>query len=172
MLALLDDLLELLLSLLPGVLPRLFVPFRWWRLTLPALLALLALVSVLALLGVLVLLRTRGLLMGWLEGAVFVLSHLVDLELLGLITELGAVDCLVGTEELLGIADLVVFKEGGGLGDTVGIEGPVDARDMLGFEDLAGGEGMVGTKGLVVLKVTVDMKALDDHLVVFHCVKS
>lgn len=167
-LTLLGDLLECL-PLLPGVLPRLCVPFRWWRLTLPALLVLLALVSVLALLGVLTLLRTLDLLLGWLEGAVFVLSHLVDLELLGLVTELGAVGGLVG------IADLVVFKEGGDLGDAVGIEGPVDATDMLG---VVGGEGMVGAKGLVVLEVKEDMRALDDHLVFFHrkkldsCMKS
>lgn len=77
-------------------------------------------------------------------------------------TELGAVDGLVG------IADVVVFKEGGGLGDAVGIEVPVDAIDMLGFEDLVGGEGMVGAKGLVVLEVIEDMKALDNHLVFFH----
>lgn len=111
MLALLGDLLELWLPLGPGVLPRLCVAFCWWCLTLPALLALLALVSVLALLGVLAPLRPRDLLLGCLEGAVFVLVHLVDLELLGLMTKLGAVDGLVGTEELLGIADLVVFKE-------------------------------------------------------------
>lgn len=110
MLALLGDLLELWLPLGPGVLPRLCVPFCWWCLTPPALLALLALVSVLALLGVLAPLRPRELLLGCLEGAVFVLAHL-DLELLGLMTKLGAVDGLVGTEELLGIADLVVFKE-------------------------------------------------------------
>lgn len=66
-------------------------------------------------------------LLGWLEGAAFVFAHLVDLELLGLVTELGAVDGLVDTEELLGIADLVVFKDPGGLGDAVGVEGPVDA---------------------------------------------
>lgn len=144
MLALLGDLLELRLPLLPGVLPRLRVPFWRWRL---ASLALLALVSVLALLAVLALLRTRDLLLGWLEG-VLVLVDLVDLELLGLVTELGAVDGLVGTEEVLGIAVKVVFKESGGLGDVVGLEGPVDAGDMLGFEELTGGEGMVGTKGL------------------------
>lgn len=122
-------------------------------------LVLLALVSVLALLDALTLLRTLDRLLGWLEGAVFVLSHLVDLELLGLVTELGTVDGLVG------IVDLVVFKEGGDLGDAVGIEGPVDATDMLGF---VGGEGMVGAKGLVVLEVIEDMKPLDDHLTFFH----
>lgn len=157
--------------LLPGVLPRLHVPFRRQHLTPLALLAVLALVAVLALLGVLALLCTPDLLLGWLEGAVFVLSHLVDLELLGLVTELGAIDGAVGTEELLGIADSVAFKEGGGLGDIVGIEGPVDARDLLGCEDLVGGEDMVGAKRLVVLEVPADVKdlvALDDHLIAFH----
>lgn len=61
------------------------------------------------------------------------------------------------------------------MGDAVGIEGPVDATDMLGA---VGGEGMVGTKGLPVLEVTEDRKALDDHLVFFRrkklhsCMKS
>lgn len=165
-LALLGDLLELRLPLLSGVRPRLCVPLRWWCLTPLALLTLLALVSVLALLGVLALLWTLDLLLGCLEGAVFVLAPLVDLELLGLVTELGAVDGLVGTEELLGIADLVGFKEAGGLGGTVDVE----AGDMPGFEDLVGGEGMVGAKGLVVLKIPVDMKdlvAVDNDLVAF-----
>lgn len=169
-LALLGDLLELRLPLLPGVLPRLCVPLRWWRRTPLALLTLLALVSVLALLGVLALLWTRDLLLGCLEGAVLVLAHLVDLELLGLVTELGAVGGLVGTEELLGTANLVVFKEAGGLGGPVDIEGPVDAGDMPGFEDLVGGEGMVGAKGPVVLQITVDTKglvAVDNDLIAF-----
>lgn len=173
----LADVLEWRPPLLPGVLPRLRVPLRWRRLTPLTLLAVLALVSVLALvavlalLGVLALLHTRDLLLGWLEGAVFVLSHLVDLELLGLVTELGAVDGMVGTEELLGTADSVAFKAGGGMGDTVGTEGAVDARDLLGCEDLVGGEDMVGAKGLVVLEVPADVKdlvALDDHLIAFH----
>lgn len=129
-LVLLGDLTECL-PLLPGVRPRLCVPFWRWRMTLPALLGLLALVSVLALLDV------RTLLPGCLAEPVFVLSHLVDLELQGLVTELA------------GIADLAVFREGGDLGDAVGIEGPVDATDMLG---VAGGEGMVGTKGLLALE--------------------
>lgn len=165
MLALLGDLLELWFPLLLGVLPRLCAPFRWWCLTPPALLALLALVSVLALLGVLTLLRTWDLPLGWLEGTGFVLAHLVDLELLGLTAGSGAIDGLVG------IADLVVFKDAGGLGDTVGIEGLVDAGGVLGFEGLVGGEGMVGAKGLVILEVTVDMKdlvAVNDDLIAFH----
>lgn len=44
--------------------------------------------------------------------------------------------------------------------DAVGIEGPVDAGDTLGFEDLVGGEDMVGAKGLVVLEATGDVKDL------------
>ena len=74
------------------------------------------------------------------------------------------------TEELLGIADLVLFKEAGELGDAAGIEGPVDAGDMLGFQALAGGEGMVAAQGLVVQEVTVDTKglvAVGDHLIAF-----
>lgn len=173
MLALLGDLLELRLPLLPGVLPRLCVPLRWWHLTplaLLALLALLVLVSVLTLLGVLALLRTRDLLLGRLEGALFVLVDLVDLELLGLTTKLGDVAGLVGTKDLLGVADLVDFKEAGGLGSAVGMEDPLGAGDILGFEDLLG-EDMVGAKGLVVLEVTVDMKhlvAVDDDLIACH----
>jgi hypothetical protein len=112
--------------------------------------ALLALVSVLTLLGVLALLRTWDLLLDRLE--VFVLVDLVDLELFGLMTKLGAVDGLRGTEEVLGIADLVVFREAEGVGAVAGIEGPVDAGAMLGFEDLLGGDGMVDTKGLVFWK--------------------
>lgn len=134
------------------------------------LLPLLVLVSVLALLGVLTLLRTWDLLRGWLEGAVFVLVDLVDLELLGLMTELGVVDGLGATEEVLGIADLVTFKEAGDMGAVAGLEDPVDAADLLGFEDLFG-EGMMGTKGLVVLEVMVDMQdlvAMDSDLIACH----
>lgn len=163
------DLLELRLPLLPGVLPRLRVPLRRC-LTPLASLTLLALVSVLALLGVCALLWTRDLPQDWLEGAAFVLAHLGDLELPGLVTELGALDGLVGTGELLGIVDLVLFKEGGGLGDAAGIEGPVDAGDMLGFGALVGGEGVVAAKWLVVLEVIVDMKglvAVGDDLIAF-----
>lgn len=93
-------------------------------------------------------------------GAVFVLVGLVDLELLGLTTVVGIVDGLVGLEGLLGVTDLVVFKEAGGVGAAVGMEGPVEAGDMLGLEDLFGGEGMVGGKGLVALDVMVHMKDL------------
>lgn len=96
---------------------------------------------------------------------------MVDLELLGLMTDWGAVDCLVGAEELMGIADLVVFMEAGDLEDIVGIESPVDARDILDFEGLRGGEGMVGTKGLLILEVTVavkDLVAVDRDLIAFH----
>lgn len=42
----------------------------------------------------------------------------------------------------------------------VGIEGPVDAGDVLDFEDLVGGEDMVGAKGLLVLEATGDTKDL------------
>ena len=166
MLALLADRLELRLPFLPGVLPRLRVPRCWGHLTPLALLALLTLVSVLArvsvlaLLGVRAWLWTRDLWLGWLEGAVLVFAHLGDLELLGLVTEVGAVDSLVDAEGLLGTADLGVFKEAGGLGDAVGIGGPVGAGDVLGFGALVGGEGMVAVKGLVGLEVTVDTKGL------------
>ena len=117
MLALLADCLELRLPFLPGVLPRLRVPRCWGHLTPLALLTLvsvLARVLVLALLGVRAWLWTRDLWLGWLEGAVLVFAHLGDLELLGLVTEVGAVDGLVDAEGLLGTADLGVFKEAGG----------------------------------------------------------
>ena len=109
MLALLADCLELRLPFLPGVLPRLRVSRCWGHLTPLALLTLvsvLARVLVLALLGVRAWLWTRNLWLGWLEGAVLVFAHLGDLELLGLVTEVGAVDGLVDAEGLLGTADL------------------------------------------------------------------
>lgn len=160
MLALLADLLELRLPLLPGVLPRPWVPLRPGRLTLLALLALLVLASVLALLGVRAVPWARDLLLGWLEGAAFVLAHLGDSDMLGLVTELGAVTGLVDTEGLLGMADLVVFKEAGGLGDAAGIKGPTDAGGMLGFRALAGGEGRVAAKWPMAQEVAVDTKGL------------
>lgn len=165
-LALLTDPRELWCRLLPGVRPRLCVPLCWWRFAALALLASLALVSVLpfvsvlTLLGVLALLRAWDLLLERLEGDVFVLVDLVDLELPGLMTELGAIDDLGGTEELLGIADLVVFKEAGGVGALVGVEGPVAAGTWPGFEDLFGGEDLLDAKGLLVLEVMVDVQAL------------
>lgn len=67
-----------------------------------ALLVLLTLVSVLArvsarlLLGVGAWLWTRDLWLGWLEGLSWSSPHLGDLELLGLVTELGAVDLFGG----------------------------------------------------------------------------
>lgn len=107
MLALLADRLELRLPFLPGVLPRCGCPLGGVLtplalLVLLTLVSVLARVSVLALLGVRVWLWTRDLWLGWLEGAVLVFAHLGDLELLGLVTELGAVDCLVDAEGLLG----------------------------------------------------------------------
>lgn len=156
-LVLLGDLLELWPRRGPGVLPRLRAPLCCCRRTL---LAVLALVSALALPDSLALLWGWDFLLGLPGGAVFVLVGLVDLELLGLTTVLGVVDGLVGLEGLLGVTDLVVFKEAGGVGATVGMEGPVEAGDMLGLEDLFGGEGMVGGKGLVALDVMVDMKDL------------
>lgn len=116
------------------------------------LLAFLALVSVLSRLGVLVLLWPWDLLLGRVEGAVLVPVDLVDLELLGLMTKLGDLGC---TEELLGAAALVVFKEAGGMGAVVGMEGPVGAGAMPGLEDLFDGECMAGAKGLELLEVRV-----------------
>lgn len=124
-----------------------------------ALLASLALVSVLTLLDVLALLRAWDLLLERLEGAVFVPVDLVDLELLGLMAELGDIDDL-GTEELLGIAGLVVFKEAGGVGALAGTEGAVEDGAWLDFEDLLGGEDMVDAKGLVALDVMVAVQDL------------
>ncbi|KAK2088607.1 hypothetical protein P7K49_034514 [Saguinus oedipus] len=74
---------------------------------------------------------------------------------------------LVGTEDLLGVADLVVFREAGGVGSAVGMEDSVRAAGMLGFEDLLG-EDMVDVKGHVVLEFKVGMKhlvALDSDLI-------
>ena len=118
------------------------------------LLAFLALVSVLSRLDVLVLLWPWDLLLGRVEGAVLVPVDLVDLELLGLMTKLGDLGC---TEELLGAAALVVFKEAGGMGSVVGMEGPVGAGAgaMPGLEDLFDGECMAGAKGLELLEVRV-----------------
>lgn len=118
------------------------------------LLAFLALVSVLSRLGVLVLLWPWDLLLGRVEGAVLVPVDLVDLKLLGLVTKLGDLGC---AEELLGAAALVVFKEAGGIGAVVGMEGPVGAGAgaMPGLEDLFDGECMAGAKGLELLEVRV-----------------
>lgn len=80
---------------------------------------------------------------------------LVDLELLGLINKLGDLGC---TEELVGTAALVIFKEAGdaaatgAAGASVGFEGPVAARAMLRLEDLFDGECMAGAKGLSAWK--------------------
>lgn len=118
------------------------------------LLAFLALVSVLSRLGVLGLLWPWDLLLGRVEGAVLVPVDLVDLGLLGLMTKLGDLGC---TKELLGAAALVVFKEAGGMGAVVGMEGPVGAGAgaMPGLEDLFDGECMAGAKGLELLEVRV-----------------
>lgn len=110
---------------------------------------------------------------------------LVDLELLGLINKLGDLGC---TEELVGTAALVIFKEAGDVGArgaagasagfegpvaaravgaagaseaagaAVGFEGPVAARAMLRLEDLFDGECMAGAKGLECLEVMVNMQ--------------
>ena len=103
---------------------------------------------------VLVLLCHWDLLLGRVVGAVLVPVDLVDLELLGLMTKLGDLGC---TEELLGAAALVVFKEAGGMGAVVGMEGPVGAGAgaMPGLEDLFDGESMAGAKGLELLEVRV-----------------
>lgn len=112
---------------------------------------------------------------------------LVDLELLGLMSRFGDLGC---TEELLGTATLVIFKEAGDMGATgaagtavdfegpvdaravgaegaagavgaaVGLEGPVDAGAMLRLEDLFDGECMAGAKGLECLAVMVNMQDL------------
>lgn len=115
------------------------------------LLAFLGLVSVLSRLGVLVLLWPWDLLLGRVEGAVLVPVDLVDLELLGLMTKLGDFGCTEGA------ATLVVFKEVGGVGAVVGMEGPVGAGAgaMPGLEDLFDGECMAGAKGLELLEVMV-----------------
>lgn len=115
------------------------------------LLAFLGLVSVLSRLGVLVLLWPWDLLLGRVEGAVLVPVDLVDLELLGLMTKLGDLGCTEGA------ATLVVFKEVGGVGAVVGMEGPVGAGAvaMPGLEDLFDGECMAGAKGLELLEVMV-----------------
>lgn len=74
---------------------------------------------------------------------------LVDLEPLWLISKLGDLGC---TEELLGTATLVIFKEAGDVGATgvmgaagtaVDFEGPVDARAV-------GAEGATGATGAAV----------------------
>lgn len=108
-------------------------------------------------------LRPWDLLLGRVEGTVLFPIGLVDLELLGLISKLGDFGC---TEELLGTAALVFFKETGDVetmgaaGAGVGFEGPVDAGAMLRLEDLFDGECMAGAKGLECLEVMVNMQDL------------
>lgn len=83
------------------------------------------------------------LLLGRVEGAVFVLVDLVDLELVGLISNLGDLGC---PEELLGTAVLVVFRGAGGVGAAAGMVGPVGAGAMLALEELFDGECMASAK--------------------------